>query len=215
VRSALSETRATLARGEAAHRRPPDDAAFRVLEEKIVQLNTSGEAAAAEESRAALWSLQKAMDARAAQLAKLDRERKFNADDMCRVTAEKSLVGRRAVPLRRHCKRLPACRRGANSRRPLSAACTPDTVKELPYEEYVAKHKARRRRERLARAADGGKQALLDDYASRVRSNDENVDFMEAHPEVLHEHAMGYLLMEALQLGMAGKTVRARRSGGS
>ena len=81
--------------------------------------------------------------------------------------------------------------------------------------------------------SDTARQASLDAYASRVRSNDENQEFLEAHPEVLHEHGMGcvaasaagasgrsspltlcarplsrYLLMEALTLGMAGKLVR-------
>ena len=36
------------------------------------------------------------MDSRAAEVAKLERERKFNADEMCYVSAEKSLVGRHA-----------------------------------------------------------------------------------------------------------------------
>lgn len=78
----------------AAEERAADDAAFRALEARIVQLSASGDEGAAEESRAELWSLQKAMDARGAELAKLEREKKFNADDMCHVTSEKSLVGR-------------------------------------------------------------------------------------------------------------------------
>ena len=48
----------------------------------------------------------------------------------------------------------------------------------------------------------------MEEYASRVRSYDDNCAFLEAHPELLHEHAMGYLLMEALQHGMDGRMVR-------
>ena len=48
----------------------------------------------------------------------------------------------------------------------------------------------------------------MEEYASRVRSYDDNCEFLEAHPELLHEHAMGYLLMEALQHGMDGRMVR-------
>lgn len=48
----------------------------------------------------------------------------------------------------------------------------------------------------------------MEEYASRVRSYDDNCAFFEAHPELLHEHAMGYLLMEALQHGMDARMVR-------
>jgi hypothetical protein len=48
------------------------------------------------------------MDSRAAEVAKLERERKFNADEMCYVSAEKSLVGRHA---RRWAGDAPRCRR--------------------------------------------------------------------------------------------------------
>ena len=49
----------------------------------------------------------------------------------------------------------------------------------------------------------------MDEYASSVRSYDENCAFFDAHPQLLHEHAMGYLLMEALQHGMDGRMVCA------
>jgi hypothetical protein len=49
----------------------------------------------------------------------------------------------------------------------------------------------------------------MEEYASRVRSYDDNCALLEAHPELLHEHAMGYLLMEALQHGMDGRMVSA------
>jgi cell division cycle protein 37 len=44
-----------------------------------------------------------------------------------------------------------------------------------------------------------------------VRDNEENLAFLEAHPECLHEHALGHLLLEALQLGMEGKSAAMRR----
>ena len=31
----------------------------------------------------------------------------------------------------------------------------------------------------------------MDKYASRVRDAEENRDFLEEHPELLHEHCMG------------------------
>jgi hypothetical protein len=31
----------------------------------------------------------------------------------------------------------------------------------------------------------------MDKYASKVRTPDENQEFLEAHPELLHEHCMG------------------------
>jgi hypothetical protein len=51
----------------------------------------------------------------------------------------------------------------------------------------------------------------MDKYASRVRTPDENLSFLEEHPELLHEHCMGYLLMEALQLGMDDKKAAMKR----
>ena len=75
-----------------------------------------------------------------------------------------------------------------------SAACKPDAEVAVPYDTYVALHKA-----------------TLDRYASRVRSPEENLAFLEEHPALLHEHAMGYLLLEALELGMAGKAASMKR----
>jgi hypothetical protein len=73
----------------------------------------------------------------------------------------------------------------------------------------------------------------MDKYASRVRDADDNQTFLEEHPELLHEHCMGaprpqrpristlsdtvnlrvagYLLMEALQLGMDEKKAAMKR----
>lgn len=51
-------------------------------------------------------------------------------------------------------------------------------------------------------------QAKLDEYGSRLRSYDDNCAFFEANPQLMHEHAMGYLLMEALHLGMDNRMVR-------
>ncbi len=48
----------------------------------------------------------------------------------------------------------------------------------------------------------------MDEYASKVRSYEDNQAFFEEQPQLLHEHAMGYLLMEALQLGMDNKMAR-------
>lgn len=44
-----------------------------------------------------------------------------------------------------------------------------------------------------------------------MRSFAENQAFLEEHPELLCEHAMGYLLMEALSLGMDGKAAAMKR----
>ena len=85
-----------------------DDAAFRELEAKCAALSVSGDDAAAEKARSALWALQKAMDERASALAKLERERRFNADELCYVSKEKSLVGRRVCRKRRNPRRLRA-----------------------------------------------------------------------------------------------------------
>lgn len=52
---------------------------------------------------------------------------------------------------------------------------------------------------------------MLDSYASRVRSHEENSEFLLAHPEVLHDHGLGYLLLRALDAGMAGRTADMRR----
>jgi len=79
-----------------------DDSAFRELEAKVAALSTAGDEDAAGQARTALWALQKAMDARAAEIAKLERERKFNADELCYVSQEKSLVGR-CVRVREFC----------------------------------------------------------------------------------------------------------------
>jgi hypothetical protein len=87
-----------------------DDAAFRELEAKCAALSVSGDDAAAEKARSALWALQKAMDERAGALAKLERERRFNADELCYVSKEKSLVGRRVCCARRGARRV--CHQG-------------------------------------------------------------------------------------------------------
>ena len=52
---------------------------------------------------------------------------------------------------------------------------------------------------------------MLDSYSSRVRSYEENSEFLVAHPEVLHDHGLGYLLLRALDAGMAGKMADMRR----
>jgi hypothetical protein len=89
----------------------PDDKQFRELELKVASLSAEGEAEGAEAARKALWATQQALDTRAAELAALERERKFNADEMCYVAKEKSLVGRQALQQQRAtgC----ACRAGA------------------------------------------------------------------------------------------------------
>ena len=46
--------------------------------------------------------------ARASALARLERERRFNADELCYVSKEKSLVGRRVCRKRRNPRRLRA-----------------------------------------------------------------------------------------------------------
>lgn len=86
----------------------PDDAAFRELEATCAALSVAGDEAAAEHARGALWALQKAMDDRASALARLERERRFNADELCYVSKEKSLVGRRVCRKRRNPRRLRA-----------------------------------------------------------------------------------------------------------
>jgi hypothetical protein len=63
----------------------------------VASLSAEGEAEGAEAARKALWATQQALDTRAAELAALERERKFNADEMCYVAKEKSLVGRQAL----------------------------------------------------------------------------------------------------------------------
>jgi hypothetical protein len=73
-----------------------DDAAFSELEAKTRALSAGGDEAAAEAVRAALWEKQKAMDSRAEEIGKLERQKKFSAEEMCHVSKEKSLVGRRA-----------------------------------------------------------------------------------------------------------------------
>lgn len=69
----------------------------------------------ADEAAKSLLQVQKAIDARRAEIDKLERERKFNADELCYVAQEKTIVG---------------------------SACKPDTVKEVSFEDYVALHKA-------------------------------------------------------------------------
>jgi len=124
-----------------------DDSAFRELEAKVAALSTAGDDDAAGQARTALRALQKAMDARAAEIAKLERERKFNADELCYVSQEKSLVGR-CVRVRELCGSTVAegvtdSARPTAYSRPASAACKPDAVKEVSYEDYIALHKAR------------------------------------------------------------------------
>ena len=102
-----------------AARAAPDDKAFRELELKLAALTAEGDAAAADAARSELWAKQQAIDARAAEVTKLERERKFNADELCYVAKEKTLVGRRVRPA-------PAGVRGACGVRPPShVACAP------------------------------------------------------------------------------------------
>ena len=61
----------------------------------MAALTAEGDAAAADKARDEMWAKQKAIDARAAEVNKLERERKFNADELCYVAKEKTLVGRR------------------------------------------------------------------------------------------------------------------------
>jgi cell division cycle protein 37 len=73
------------------------DKAYAELELKIAALTAEGDAAAADAARAALWKQQQEIDGRAKELERLERERKFNADDLCYVAKERSLVGRCAA----------------------------------------------------------------------------------------------------------------------
>jgi hypothetical protein len=70
------------------------DKAYAELELKIAALTAEGDAAAADAARATLWAAQQEIDARAKEIERLERERKFNADELCYVAKEKSLVGR-------------------------------------------------------------------------------------------------------------------------
>jgi hypothetical protein len=74
-----------------------EDASFAALEAKIVALSASGDDAAAEQARKELWAVQKRMDEREAEVKRLEKERKFNAEEMCHVSKEKTLVGRCAA----------------------------------------------------------------------------------------------------------------------
>ncbi len=74
----------------------PDDKKYRELQLQVEALEAEGDAAGVEAANKALWATQQALDARAAEINKLERERKFNADEMCFVAKEKTLVGRRA-----------------------------------------------------------------------------------------------------------------------
>lgn len=85
--------------------RPAADKAFDELEAKVAALSAGGDAAAAASARSALWAAQQAIDARAAEIARLERERKFNAEELCYVAKEKSLVGRRFLASRQSNRR--------------------------------------------------------------------------------------------------------------
>ena len=71
---------------------------FEALEAQVAALSAGGDSSGAAAAKAELWAAQQAIDKRAAELAKLQRERKFNADELCYVAQEKSLVGRRVAP---------------------------------------------------------------------------------------------------------------------
>jgi hypothetical protein len=64
------------------------------------------------------------MDARAAEIAKLERERKFNADELCYVSQEKSLVGR-CVRVRELCGSTVAAGVTDSAPAPLLLLCPP------------------------------------------------------------------------------------------
>ena len=63
----------------------------------MAALTAEGDAGVAEAARSELWAKQQAIDKRTAEVEKLERERKFNADEMCYVAKEKTLVGRRVA----------------------------------------------------------------------------------------------------------------------
>ncbi len=63
----------------------------------MAALSAEGDAGVAEAARSELWGKQQAIDKRTAEVEKLERERKFNADEMCYVAKEKTLVGRRVA----------------------------------------------------------------------------------------------------------------------
>ena len=162
---------------ELAAAQEKEDAVFSALEAKIVELSASGEEAAAEAARKELWASQKRLDERAAEVRRLEKERKFSAEEMCHVSKEKSLVGRcdteerRALGSAAARKQLRRLSPAASSPRHPPSACKSEPVEELSYEKYVEKYQARgadsgrtRREAALSlrrRAADGARLLLL------------------------------------------------------
>ena len=132
-----------------------EDASFAALEAKIVALSASGDDAAAEQARKELWAVQKRMDEREAEVKRLEKERKFNAEEMCHVSKEKTLVGRCAavcsLRLGNAFAQAAPATPSAPSHLALSSACKSEPVEELSYEKYIEKYQARagRARERV------------------------------------------------------------------
>eukprot|EP00218_Dolichomastix_sp_CCMP3274_P010848 CAMPEP_0170135002 /NCGR_PEP_ID=MMETSP0033_2-20121228/2243_1 /TAXON_ID=195969 /ORGANISM="Dolichomastix tenuilepis, Strain CCMP3274" /LENGTH=352 /DNA_ID=CAMNT_0010370593 /DNA_START=22 /DNA_END=1080 /DNA_ORIENTATION=+ len=73
-------------------------------------------------------------------------------------------------------------------------ACSSDSYQNMDYDEFVAAHKK-----------------IMDKYIGSVRSNDDNMSFMEENTFLLHEHALGYMLLEALDRGMKEQYKAMRR----
>ena len=76
----------------------------------------------------------------------------------------------------------------------VGSACKPDSNREVSFEDYVALHKA-----------------TMEAYSASILPLADCRDFLTEHPELVHEHCMGYLLLRALDLGMAEKLRDMRR----
>jgi anion-transporting ArsA/GET3 family ATPase len=76
----------------------------------------------------------------------------------------------------------------------VNSSSTKEEWEELPYEQFVEKY-----------------QQLMDEYIGKRRSLDDAEAFLSDHPMLVTEHALGYMLMQALQHGMREERQAMRR----
>lgn len=123
----------------------------------------------AEAKKAELVKLKESVEKAAADVAREESERKYNAEEAVRDAWSHSLVGK---------------------------ACKPnESTSELGYEEFARKY---------------GDE--LDDLAAKTFDYEDMGEWLKDRTHLLHEHAVGYLLLKCLYLEMEGKTREMRRA---
>lgn len=138
-------------------------------EEKLKRLEVrKGKGDTTEELEKEMSEAKREKEEEESEIERLQRQKRFNAEEACKVSKEKTFVG------------------GPEEAK--------EPWKDMTYDQFVSEYKG-----------------AMNDYIGIDRSLDDAESFLEDHPMLLTEHALGYMLMVALDHGMHGNKKAMRR----